>query len=147
MFSLLLSDEKMRILLAFLCLSLSYVAIAAEPLHFRDLYGRGGDYSVIAKEKQGQKIRVRGYMAPPLKAQAAFFVLTKRPMSYCPFCENEADWPTDIMLVKTDEMVDIVPYNQPIYVTGQLEIGTQVDPDTGFLSKVRLVHAEFETAN
>ncbi|MBJ7539364.1 hypothetical protein [Marinomonas transparens] len=136
----------MRIVLLLLWLGMSSVSMAADKLHFRDLYGRGGEFSEMAKQKQGQTIRVRGYMAPPIKAQAAFFVLTKMPMSYCPFCESEADWPADIMLVKTDDIIDVVPYNQPIYVTGQLEIGTQVDEETGFLSRVRLVHAEFETA-
>lgn len=137
----------MRTILLLLSLCISSSCIAADQLHFRDLYGRGGEFSTIAKEKKGQIIRVRGYMAPPLKAQSTFFVLTKMPMSYCPFCESEAEWPTDIMLVKTDNITDIVPYNQPIYVTGELEIGTQVDPDSGFLSRVRLVHAEYNIAN
>lgn len=137
----------MRTILLLLSLCISSSCIAADQLHFRDLYGRGGEFSIIAKEKKGQIIRVRGYMAPPLKAQSTFFVLTKMPMSYCPFCESEAEWPTDIMLVKTDNITDIVPYNQPIYVTGELEIGTQVDPDSGFLSRVRLVHAEYNIAN
>ena len=134
----------MRITVLFLAMLLSLVAQAADQLKFRDLYGRGGEFSALAQQKHDQEIRVRGYMAPPIKAQANFFVLTKMPMSYCPFCESEADWPTDIMLIKTDNIIDVVPYNVPIYVTGKLEIGTQVDPDTGFLSKVRLVHAKFE---
>lgn len=134
----------MRITVLFLAMLFSLVAQAADQLKFRDLYGRGGEFSALAQQKHDQEIRVRGYMAPPIKAQANFFVLTKMPMSYCPFCESEADWPTDIMLIKTDNIIDVVPYNVPIYVTGKLEIGTQVDPDTGFLSKVRLVHAKFE---
>lgn len=137
----------MRLTLFLIFSLITHVAQAIEQLHFRDLYARGGEFSVIAKEKQGKIIRVRGYMAPPIKAQATFFVLTKMPMSFCPFCESEADWPTDIMLVQSDELINILPYNQAIYVTGELEIGTKVDPDSGFLSKVRLVHAEFKSAN
>ncbi|MFT6924845.1 MAG: hypothetical protein ACJAZP_000415 [Psychromonas sp.] len=134
----------MRITVLFLAILFSFVAQAADQLKFRDLYGRGGDFSALAQQKKGQEIRVRGYMAPPIKAQADFFVLTKMPMSYCPFCESEADWPTDIMLIKTDDIIEVLPYNVPIYVTGILEIGTEIDPDTGFLSKVRLVQAKFE---
>ena len=137
----------MRLTLLFILMLMNSLALATQQLHFRDLYGRGGEFSAVAKEKKGTVIQVRGYMAPPIKAQAAFFVLTKMPMSFCPFCESEADWPTDIMLVKTDEIIDILPYNQPIYVTGQLDIGTQLDADTGFLSRVRLLHAEIKTTH
>ena len=134
----------MRITVLILAILFSLATQAADQLKFRDLYGRGGEFSALAQQKHGQEIRVRGYMAPPIKAQADFFVLTKMPMSYCPFCESEADWPTDIMLIKTDDIIEVVPYNVPIYVTGRLEIGTQTDPATGFLSRVRLVHATFE---
>lgn len=137
----------MRLSVLLILIFINSFSLAAEQLHFRDLYGRGGEFSQIAKEKKGQIIRVRGYMAPPIKAQATFFVLTKMPMSFCPFCESEADWPTDIMLVKTANIVDISPYNQPIYVIGQLDIGTQLDSETGFVSKVRLLHAQVKTAN
>ncbi|MEI6896588.1 MAG: hypothetical protein V5786_03690 [Psychromonas sp.] len=137
----------MRFTLFLIFILISSASLATEQIHFRDLYGRGGEFSQLAKEKQGQTIRVRGYMAPPIKAQAAFFVLTKMPMSFCPFCESEADWPTDIMLIKTDDIIDILPYNQPIYVTGQLDIGPQLDPETGFLSRVRLLHAQVKSTH
>ena len=134
----------MRINIVILLLVFSCFSQAAEQFHFRDLYGRGGTFSELAQQKTGQEIRVRGYMAPPIKAQASFFVLTKMPMSFCPFCESEADWPNDIMLIKADENIEAVPYNMPIYVTGKLEIGTQLDPNSGFLSRVRLVNATFK---
>jgi len=134
----------MRITIVALLLFLSFTSQANGKFHFRDLYARGGNFSELAKQKKGKIIRVRGYMAPPIKAQANFFVLTKMPMSFCPFCESEADWPNDIMLVKTDKNIEAVPYNMPIYVTGKLEIGTQLDPKSGFLSRVRLVNATFK---
>ena len=126
---------------------ISTTSLAAEQIHFRDLYARGGEFSILANDKQGKVIQVRGYMAPPIKAQSTFFVLTKMPMSFCPFCESEAEWPTDIMLIKTKSIIDTLPYNQPIYVTGTLDIGTQRDKNTGFLSRVRLINAKIKKAN
>ena len=38
----------------------------------------------LATALEGKRIRVEGYMAPPLKAESTFFVLTKRPMAVCP---------------------------------------------------------------
>ena len=36
-------------------------------------------------------------MAPPLKAEAAFLILTKEPVSLCPFCNSDQDWPDSII--------------------------------------------------
>ncbi|MEZ5668640.1 MAG: hypothetical protein R3F55_14610 [Alphaproteobacteria bacterium] len=85
---------------------------------------------------------IPGFMAPPLKPDAAFFVLTRRPMAVCPFCDNEADWPRDIVLVKLDGAIEWLPFNVAIAARGVLELGTEIDEDTGFVSRVRLVEAE-----
>jgi hypothetical protein len=85
-------------------------------------------------------------MAPPLKAEAAFLVLTKLPMAVCPFCDSELDWPTDIVLVRLRRQQDWVEFNQPIKVRGILELVTDIDRDTGFVSRVRLVGAVYELA-
>ena len=53
-------------------------------------------------------------MAPPLKAEADFFVLTKMPMAVCPFCNTAVDWPDDIVAVYTKRTVRIVPFNVEI---------------------------------
>jgi len=137
----------MRIILTLLLIVFTQQTLAAQQLHFRDLYGRGDSFSDLAQQTQGQRITVRGYMAPPIKAQADFFVLTKMPLSFCPFCESEADWPTDIMYVKSTEVIDILPYNQVIYVTGTLDIGTQTDAQNGFVSRVRLLDARVTKHN
>jgi len=83
-------------------------------------------------------------MAPPLKADAEFFVLTRLPMATCPFCSSEADWPSDIVLVKFGGRPIWVNFNVPIVVTGRLSLGTEIDEETGFVSRVRLLDAEFE---
>jgi hypothetical protein len=79
-------------------------------------------------------------MAPPLKPDAKFFVLIKMPMAVCPFCETEADWPRDIVLVRLRERQDW-SFNRPIVTEGVLELGTEVDEETGFVSRVRLTDA------
>ncbi|WP_425097943.1 hypothetical protein [Tropicibacter sp. S64] len=116
-------------------------ALAAdEVLKLRYLYDRKA-ISQLAKDSEGQRISVDGYMAPPLKAESSFFVLTRRPMSVCPFCETEADWPNDILAVYTKRTVDVVPYNKKIVTSGVLELGAYKDPETGFVSLVRLADA------
>ena len=92
----------------------------------------------------GQPVEMVGFMAPPLKAESNFFVLTSMPMAVCPFCETEAQWPDDIVLVITDDIFSAVPFNRPIRVHGTLETGFVKDEETGFVSLIRLVDAEYE---
>jgi len=135
-----------RVLLATMTagVALSRPGVADERLKIRDLYERVDEFSDRARASKGERIRIQGFMAPPLKPDAQFFVLTSRPMAVCPFCESEADWPNDIVLVKLERQQDWVYFNVPIVVDGVLELGVEVDDDTGFVSLVRLVDAQYE---
>jgi hypothetical protein len=109
----------------------------------RDLYEKDLSFSPLAEENDGRDIEIQGFMAPPLKADARFFVLTKKPLAVCPFCETEAEWPDDIVVVYTEDTVDVVPFNYPIAVQGTLSLGTYKDEEIGFVSRVRLVDASY----
>lgn len=115
-------------------------------LRLRDLYARDLSFSEAARANEGRRIAISGFMAPPLKAQSVFFVLTNRPMAVCPFCEPGTPWPDDILAVYAKRVVEIVPFNVPIVVEGVLELGDAVDPELGFYSKVRLVDATYSRA-
>ena len=54
---------------------------AREVMKVRDLYAKGGGFSPIVDTLHGKRIVLQGIMAPPLKAESTFFVLTNRPMS------------------------------------------------------------------
>jgi hypothetical protein len=118
--------------------------LAAEQIKIRDLYRTNVEFSDRALALKGQRIQIPGFMAPPLKPDAAFFVLTKKPMAVCPFCDKAADWPAEIVLVLLREQQEWVYFNRPILVTGVLELGVAVDQDTGFVSRVRLVDAQYD---
>ena len=107
-------------------------------LKFRDLYSRGRDLSDMAAGLQGQRIEMIGYMAPPLKPEVKFFVLTRLPMATCPFCNDAADWPTDLVLAYSQSPLNVVRFSDLIRVEGTFETGFVTDPDTGFVSFVRL---------
>jgi hypothetical protein len=88
-------------------------------------------------------------MAPPLKPTLSFFVLTRIPMSICPFCSSDAGWPYDIVAVRLDRMknpVTALPFDRPIRVEGRLELGSETDPETGFVSLVRIRATRIEEA-
>jgi len=119
------------------------LAAGDAPIKLRDLYNKDLSFSDLALAAEGQRFSVAGFMAPPLKADSVFFVLTKTPMAVCPFCEPGMPWPDDILAVYAKRVVDVIPFNVPINVTGLLELGDAVDPELGFYSKVRLVDASF----
>jgi hypothetical protein len=128
-------------------LALAGAARAGEgPLRMRDLYEKDRSFSDLARRLEGERVTVRGYMAPPLRANSRFFVLTKRPMAVCPFCESEAEWPDDILAVHAKRVIDVEPFNVPLETRGRLALGGHTDPETGFVSRVRLEDAVYDRA-
>ncbi len=137
-------------LLAFaLCLFSGLASAAPAEIAFDQLYGShsplGLTFSDLVKENTGKTVRMKGFMAPPIKAEANFFVLTQKPMSVCPFCSSDADWPADIVVVYLEKKQTFVQFNRQIEVEGRLETGSWTDPETGFVSQLRLRDAEFDT--
>ncbi|NQZ29624.1 MAG: hypothetical protein HRU06_00015 [Oceanospirillaceae bacterium] len=128
-------------------LMLPAVSLAVQrPFKIRDLYNKDLTFSDYANVEVGKPVFISGYMAPPLKANANFFVLTARPMSVCPFCETEAEWPDDILLVYTKRPVEVISYNTRITTKGILQLGTQTDSSTGFVSRVRMISSIYDRA-
>ncbi len=113
-------------------------------LKFSEVWQAGMKFSDKTRRLHGKPVAMRGFMAPPLKPDADFYVLTRRPMAVCPFCESEADWPDDIVLVRLARPQAFIDYNVPIETTGTLEIGTDIDEETGFVSRLRIVKATFK---
>lgn len=113
-------------------------------IKLRDLYNKDLSFSVLAQNLADTRIAVSGYMAPPLKSQTRFFVLTKRPMATCPFCNDADDWPDDLIAVYAKRIIDVQPFNVGLIVSGKLELGDYKDPDTGFFSRARLVNATYK---
>lgn len=103
----------------------------------------GLQFSDKLKGLEGKEVVIKGFMAPPLKAEAKFFVLTKEPVALCPFCSSDADWPDSILVVYLKEQQEFVQNNAIIEVRGILEIGSFHDEETGFVSQIRLRDAEF----
>lgn len=101
-------------------------------------------FSDLARAHAGTEVEIGGFMAPPLKAQADFFILSDTPVDICPFCADEDHWIETIIFVRTRETVPVVASSRMIKVRGTLDLGSQVDSDTGFVSRVRLLQATFE---
>jgi hypothetical protein len=119
----------------------------AGDLSFDDLYEASGVLGLKFAPKmlalKGKSVRMQGYMAPPLKPESEFFVLTRQPVTICPFCSSDADWPTDIVVVYLLRAATPTRFSDPIEVIGTLEVGSWTDPLTGFVSQIRLVQSGF----
>jgi len=145
-----MTHNRFLFFILYMCLIflLPCMAQAAERLAFEELYKSEGVYglrfSQKVKDLAGKRVRIEGFMAPPLKAEAQFFVLTQKPMAICPFCSTDADWPADIVVIYLERKQTFVQYNAMIRAEGTLEYGSWTDPDTGFVSLLRLKDAVFE---
>jgi hypothetical protein len=125
---------------------------AAERLRFQDLYASFGplglQFSEGALRLRGQSVLMQGFLAPPLKPEARFFGLCAQPVSLCPFCQSDTDWPQDIVVVYPRGGATAVfrSASEPVEVAGILELGSRLDRDTGFVSQARIVEATVRRA-
>ncbi len=121
---------------------------ATPRIGFNELYGsfgaKGFSLSEKAKSLVGQSVEFRGFMAPPLKPEAKFFVLTRYPVTLCPFCNTDAEWPSDIVVVYLDRPESFAHNSGGIRVTGMLEYGAAIDTESGMVSLLRLRNARWE---
>ncbi|MBZ8141590.1 hypothetical protein CLD22_17000 [Rubrivivax gelatinosus] len=140
------AGQRRRLVVGAALLPFVRTARADELLSFDTLYKSVGvlgiQYSERALALRGQPVRLRGYMAPPLKPESRFFVLTREPVAVCPFCASDAEWPVDIVVVYLRDTLAPVDFNRRVEASGRLEIGSRTDPTTGFVSQVRLVDAQ-----
>ncbi|MCS7220119.1 MAG: hypothetical protein RML36_03390 [Anaerolineae bacterium] len=121
------------------------------PIKFSEFYdGYDLRTGLILSDKlvslDGREVVIEGYMAPPLKPELDFFVLTRIRLEFCPFCSTAADWPDDIALVYV--LGDPIPVTErPLRLIGRLEVGPSVDQETGMVSLVRIYARTVEVLN
>lgn len=89
------------------------------------------------KSLDGEMVVIEGYVAPPLKPRLDFFVLTRMQLAFCPFCSSDVEWPTNIALVYLPEVQNISS-EFPVRITGQMQVGSSTDAETGMVSMVRI---------
>ncbi len=132
--------------LVILTLATTLLPKAAWPItriRMSELYNHDGSFSPRAEELKGKRIAMQGFMAPHLKVDSDFFILSNTPVETCPFCASEGDWIDSIVFVRMRTKQEAVSPGSLINVEGTLEIGPATDEATGFVSKVRLVNADF----
>ena len=142
---------RRRFLFCLTVLLASPLVSAAELLTFDGLYKSntvlGLKFAERTLELKGRSVRLRGYMAPPLKPESNFFVLTREPVAICPFCSSDAEWPVDIVVVYASKTVIPSNFSERIEVEGTLEVGSFIDPVSGFVSQLRLRDSVFHKLN
>jgi hypothetical protein len=122
-------------------------ALDGAVLKFDQLYKSFGvlgyEFSDTLLALKGKPVTMRGYMAPPLKPESRFFVLTGEPLALCPFCQSDADWPADIVVIYLQRQAPMLGGGDPVMVSGRLEVGSWTDPESGCVSQIRIVDAAF----
>ncbi len=116
---------------------------AVTNLKVSDLYAGAGALSKQATDLEGKDVQFQGFMAPPLKPDSKFFVLTTIPMAVCPFCAEISEWPEDIVVIYAKRVIETVPFDIKVAATGKLSLGEWIDPQTGFVSKVRVLESDY----
>jgi RNA polymerase subunit RPABC4/transcription elongation factor Spt4 len=137
-------NDRRRLVEALALLPLASLAATELPrIRMFELYKDDKSYSDTAKKLAGKTISMQGFMAPHLKVESDFFVLSNSPAETCPFCASEDEWIDTIIFVRMKKRQEATRPGNLIQVEGKLEIGPQTDASTGFVSRVRLVDANF----
>jgi hypothetical protein len=122
-----------RLVLGGVLATLPGLAFGREMLRFDGLYKsygvRGMEFSDRVRQLAGSAVGI-----------------TSQPLSICPFCESDADWPVDIVVIYLRRVAPLTAAGARVTVTGRLEAGSWSDPDTGFVSLLRLMDAEYALA-
>jgi hypothetical protein len=116
---------------------------AAQRIRMFELYDEDDQFSPLAQQLTGKRVSIQGFMAPHLKVDSDFFILSNTPVETCPFCASEGDWIDSIIFVRMRTKQEAIDPGTLILVEGTLEVGPARDEATGFVSKVRLTNAEF----
>ena len=134
---------RRRLVAAVALLPLTSLAAELPRVRMFELYQDDKSYTDTAKRLAGKTISIQGFMAPHLKVESDFFVLSNSPVETCPFCASEEEWIDTIVFVRMKKRQEATRPGNLIQVEGKLEIGPQTDAATGFVSRVRLVDARF----
>ena len=116
---------------------------AAQRIRMFELYDEDDQFSPLAQQLTGKRVSIQGFMAPHLKVDSDFFILSNTPVETCPFCASEGDWIDSIIFVRMRTKQEAIDPGTLILAEGTLEVGPARDEATGFVSKVRLTNAEF----
>lgn len=138
-----MQSARRRLVAAATLLPLTSLAAELPRVRMFELYKDDKSYTDTAKRLAGKTISMQGFMAPHLKVESDFFVLSNAPVETCPFCASEDEWIDTIVFVRMKKRQEATRPGNLIQVEGKLEIGPQTDVATGFVSRVRLVEATF----
>ena len=138
-----MQSARRRLVAAATLLPLTSLAAELPRVRMFELYKDDKSYTDTAKKLAGKTISMQGFMAPHLKVESDFFVLSNAPVETCPFCASEDEWIDTIVFVRMKKRQEATRPGNLIQVEGKLEIGPQTDVATGFVSRVRLVEATF----
>lgn len=116
----------------------------ALPLDLATLYetdGSGGlNFAPHVLAAVSRLVVVTGYVAPHLQPGAPFHLVSHIPLSACPHCLGNRTLPkgTVAFYPLRANGASYEPGADPVALKGYLELGAKVDPQTGFVTTIRL---------
>ena len=100
---------------------------AAQRIRMFELYDEDDQFSPLAQQLTGKRVSIQGFMAPHLKVDSDFFILSNTPVETCPFCASEGDWIDSIIFVRMRTKQEAIDPGTLILAEGTLEVGPARD--------------------
>ncbi len=96
-------------------------------LHFRELVDEDNNLSLRVRELDGKRVSLTGFMAIQSPLDGSFVYLTNMPLVVCPYCIPGTNTPISAIPALASPGRPIKYTEQPVTVTGVLEVGEKTD--------------------
>lgn len=142
--------------------SVSFASSTTNVITPSDLLTDRLSISELARELNGERVTMSGYMTPPIKGAENLAVLSEKPTRICPVCNDrtgdsfmavcgpcsvgDASVSGRALAVYANEAIRSRPFNVRLEVHGILNVGTAFEERTGFMSSSQLLDAEYKIA-
>lgn len=136
---------RRAMLAGFACIGLAAPA-RAEALSPRALYGANGEASELARARGGQRIALRGFLAPSPSPEPGWVALAEMPVAPCTLCGLTHQWPVGVVAVEAGTLPHVPSAFQAVTLEGVLDLAPQGAEAAGLPGRVTLRDATLRAA-
>lgn len=112
-----------------------------EVIKFSELYNVTDDGKTVSekiKSLDGQKVKMRGFMAEQSPIDESFIYLVNAPFTVCPFCVITDSTKLEVLTVYMANKSPVKYTTEPVEIVGKLEVEPKADKVFGEVTQFRI---------
>jgi hypothetical protein len=118
----------------------------AEALSPRALYEEEARPSALARARAGQRVALRGFLAPSPSPEPGWVALAEMPVAPCTLCGLTHQWPVGVVAVEAGSLPHVPSAFQAVTLEGVLDLAPAGGEAAGLPGRVTLRDATLRAA-